>query len=375
MLNKSKIVAMYLPQYHRIPENDMFWGDNFTDWVSVRNAIPRFINHNQPRIPLGNNYYDLSEHNNVKWQVELAKKYGIDAFCFYHYWFSSKTNLLTKPTEIFLHDKSLDIEFCLGWDNASWKRTWSTQFGNAWTPLYDEKKDNAHSSNGLLIELDYEDKEGWKKHFNYLLPYFNDKRYIKIENQPVFLILNYFKCEILREMTLYWNELARKHGFKGIFFIGRYTVAPHPQIFKYEFIYQPVYSGWENYHLLDKIRRKVYKCLFKKRPILYNYDFVWKKILRQSYKLKDKNVFLGGFVGYDDTPRRGDGGRVVKKQTPDAFFSYMKMLYRESIKQKKELLFLTAWNEWGEGAYLEPDAENKYAYLECIAKIKMFMNW
>ena len=233
MSDKSRrIVAMYLPQYHQIPENDMFWGNNFTDWVSVKGAIPRFSNHNQPRIPLDYNYYDLSEHDNIKWQVELAKKYGIDAFCFYHYWFSSNTNLLTKPTEIFLKDTSLDIEFCLGWDNAPWKRTWSRQYGNAWTPLYDEKNVQEHSSKEILVELNYEDEEGWKKHFDYLLPFFNDKRYIKLGRRPVFLILNYYRCDILKKMVSCWNELAKKNGFEGIFFVGRYSGNAYSTIFE-----------------------------------------------------------------------------------------------------------------------------------------------
>lgn len=366
---RSKIIAMYLPQYHEIPENNEWWGNGFTDWISVKEAKALFNSHEQPKKPYKGRYYDLSKPNTLKWQSELTKEYGIDGLAFYHYWFSSNLQLLEKPAELLLTDKTIVQPFCFAWDNGSWIRTWSKFEGNAWTPKYDSKESNKQE--GMLAKLDYGNEEDWKKHFDYLLPFFQDERYIKKDKKPVFMILNYKEAVKLKKMCHKWKEWAKDAGLNGVYFIGR-QIADHPNnLLDAEYTYEPLYSGWQQKSIIkDIIEAKYEKIDHKKKPRIYSYDYIWLKILYHAWKCKTRNVYFGGFVNYDDTPRRAEQGRVIRNGNANKFAFYLKQLVRISMKQEKEFIFLTAWNEWGEGAYLEPDSTNKYEHLKAIKRIR-----
>ena len=369
MIDKIKLLTMYLPQYHQIPENDEFWGEGFTDWTTVKSAKQYFKEVKQPKVPLNKNYYDLSKIENIQNQVELAKKYGIDGFVFYHYWFSSKKQLLQTPAELFLSDKSLNIEFCFDWDNEPWKRTWDAQEGNAWSPLMDEKI--GPDGKKTLVEFDYEKEDGWKKHFNYLLPFFKDERYIKINNKPVFMYCNYYKPDELKAMAEYWQILAKNNGFEGIFFISKFTDKTKDIVCNYSYIYQPHYAAWERcwypYRIIDRLKTKYLKV---RGPFVYDYKKTWKRILRQCDIYKNEPVYYGAFVNYDDTPRRGEKGKLIIGKTKELFRYYMQQLINKSKEQNKEFIFVTAWNEWGEGAFLEPDEEEGFSYLDILRDLK-----
>jgi hypothetical protein len=181
-------------------------GKGFTDWVTVKKAQPLFKGHQQPRIPLNNNYYDLSIKENVKWQAKLAKEYGIFGFGIYHYWFNNEKNLLTKPLDIIYANKEIDIHYYLAWDNASWKRSWSAVDGNAWAPIADNQDHSKES--GILIPYIVGNESDWTNHYNHLRPYFKDVRYIKVNNKPMFTILQY--DENIEKMCCHWNSMAQK---------------------------------------------------------------------------------------------------------------------------------------------------------------------
>lgn len=356
---------MYLPQYHSIPENDEFWGKDFTDWVSVKKSKSLFQGHNQPKIPLDEFYYDLSKEDHVKWQVELAQKYGVDAFGVYHYWFNNEKNLLTKPAEILLKNKDLKTGFFFAWDNANWKRSWSNVEGNDWAPNAEFSQKKGPS---ILIPYILGNEADWKKHFLSLLPYFKDERYEKVDGKPLFIIFNYSKD--IEKMCNYWESLAKEYDFLGVYFVFRYADKLCIPNYLNTFDYQPIEAAWQN-----KFNIKcVYYYIRKKLGLLslkrYNYDVVWKHLLRIANRKKQPNKYHGGFVSYDDTPRRGLNGRVILGATPQKFEKYLSKLLNISAKQKKEFLFVTAWNEWGEGAYLEPDSVNKYEYLEALKRAK-----
>lgn len=363
-MSKTKIIAMYLPQYHEIPENSKFWGEGFTDWVSVKKAEPLYKGHKQPKMPQNGKYYDLSKKENVAWQAKIAKKYGVDGFGIYHYWFSSKKQLLTKPAEIILENKDIDIPFFFAWDNISWKRTWSKLKGNDWSPIVDDKAQRKKDEPEILIEYVLGDKEEWKSHFDYLLPYFKDDRYIKKEGRPVFVVYHYDEKIIL--MGKYWNELAQKNGLSGVEIIYRYDPIKMIPSNQKTFTYEPPFSGWGT--TVTRVISKIERVLGKNDLQIYEYDKVWKKIIENAKKSANSNVMSGAFVEYDDTPRRGKKGKVVTGATPQKFEKYMAELLRISSRQNKDFIFLTAWNEWGEGAYLEPDTENGYAYLEALKR-------
>lgn len=360
-----KIITMYLPQYHETLENDSFWGKGFTDWKSVKAAVPLFSGHQQPKRPLNDNYYDLSDCEAIKIQAELAKQYGVGGFGIYHYWFKNGKTTLTVPTEILLEHSEIEIPFLLAWDNNSWKRTWNNVRGNDWAPLLDDEQNAAEKDkSGVLLEYDIGEESDWKEHFFYLIKFFNDSRYIKDNNKPIFLIYNYEKkCD---EMELYWNELAIQAGFDGVELIYRNDVMRQISLSKSIFRYEPMEVAWGGIieRAYWKIRGKSSKVAIKK----YDYDKLWQKIINRAEKCHRLNCYYGAFVNYDDSPRRGNRGRLVENSSPYKFYYYMSKLIKISKIQKRKYIFLTAWNEWSEGAYLEPDDSNEYEYLCALKK-------
>ena len=369
MSKMPNIFAMYLPQYHSIPENDLFWGKGFTDWVSVKQAKPLYKGHLEPRVPLNKNYYDLSEKQDVAWQAELAKSYGIDGFGIYHYWFNNEKNLLTKPAEIILENKDIDIDFFFAWDNANWKRSWSNVPGNDWAPAMDQNQQKKGAP-VVLIPYVIGEEQDWTNHYNWLRSFFLDKRYIRKDNKPLFVIFNY--DEQISKMCACWNKLAQQDGFDGMFFIFRFGEQYHIPDSEAVLKYEPLFSGWSApLSILERIVRKVGRIFGREiGPKKYSYDKVWASILENARSMSRDEVYHGAFVTYDDTPRRGRRGTVVTGASPEKFQAYLAELLRISASQKKDFVFLTAWNEWGEGAYLEPDEESGYHYLEAIRQIK-----
>lgn len=362
---KTKIFAAYLPQFHQTKENDMFWGEGFTDWVNVKNAKPQYQGHIQPKVPQNKNYYDLTNVDVIRWQAELAAKYGVNGFNIYHYWFKDGVHTLYKPAEILLAHKDIKIQFFFSWDNCSWVRTWGKDAGNAWSPVSDKGK----SGNSRLLELDYGNQEQWKKHFMYLLPFFKDERYLKINGKPIFAFMTSFEKGTLVEMCEYWKKLAVENGLDGLYLISRHDEFYNKHLLDNQFFYQPPAAAWGKRMSIEGRLKKYFHIVLKQKGNVkysYDYDFVWKRLLRRAEKERKNALILGGIVAFDDTPRRGSQARMICNSTPEKFKYYFKKLYRLCCENNKELLLLTAWNEWGEGAYLEPDEENGLAYLEAL---------
>jgi len=359
-----KIIANYLPQFHIIPENNKWWGKGFTDWMAVKKTKPLYNGHIQPRIPLNNHYYHLDDVNEIRWQARLARKYGVYGFGIYHYWFSSEMKLLEKPAELIRDNPDIDINYLFLWDNTSWTRTWSKErLMNDWAPDYDgDVSEEELQSGGVLAKLVYGTEEDWKKHFDYLLTFFRDRRYIKIDNKPLFGIFQpHNQFNIIKKMVEYWDMLAKQNGFSGIICMTKDN-------WRNESLeYRIRYSPFSPNYFMDALNNKVNTVISKKMKStrFANYDRHWRKILKDAKKADDK-TFLSGFVDFDDTPRRGKIARIMKGASPEKFETYLKKLLQISQKQNKEYVFVTAWNEWGEGAYLEPDENNGYAYLEAL---------
>lgn len=358
------MIINYLPQYHTIPENDRWWGKGYTDWIAVKNAKPQYENHVQPKVPLNENYYSLDNIDTIRWQVKLAKETGAYGFGIYHYWFNSDLHLLDKPAQLLLQNRDIDFHYCFIWDNATWKRTWSNvKHANDWAPGYDSNEEKSES-NGILAELIYGTEQDWKVHFNYLLEYFKDSRYIKVDNKPVF---GFFQpvndFQTIKKMVEYWNKLAILNGFSGLFAMSRdnYNNLELDHKFRYTPLVPNSKLAYIKYKVKDIIAKKTNSIRF------YNYDKCWQEILKEA-RYSDSRTFLSGFVNFDDTPRRGKNGRVVVGATPKKFQNYMRRLLDISAMQEKEFTFLTAWNEWGEGCYLEPDELMENAYLEALGR-------
>ncbi len=345
-----KILAMYLPQFHRVKENDEWWGEGFTDWVTVRQAKPLSDDHRQPREPLGDNYYDLTDENTLRWQAELMKQYGIDGMCMYHYWFKDGRQILEKPAEILLNNKGIDMPFCFCWANETWARSWSALQGkNSWACKYE--KEGSKGEKAILLEQQYGSKDAWKKHFEYLLPFFEDKRYIRVNDKPVFMFYISYKISRLEEMTDYWQELAVEHGLSGIYFIGAFAENTVDGILDEKMVPAPATAL--------KLSLKG-----KKSTLFTDYSSVWENILNNN--VNSTNVTYEALVDYDDTPRRGDKGNVLVGATPELFEKYLTLLLKKNSMSGSEFTFINAWNEWGEGMYLEPDTVNGTRYLEAV---------
>lgn len=357
---KMKIITFYLPQYHTFPENDAWWGKGFTEWRNVKKAKPSYRGQNQPRIPLDSNYYNLLDIETLRWQANLAKKYGVYGFCYYHYWFDGHM-LMEKPMEMMLQDKSVDLPFCICWANENWTRAW------------------AKKSREVLISQTYGDKNEWVEHFNYLLPFMKDERYIKVKGKPLFVIYRPEIVGCLEEMLNCWQQLAKENGFPGISFMYQQTDYDHQKedtgrLFDYAIEYQPAL-------VRNKLQRKNPFLLCRKAlnefvnqfhlpqnkwsTFWYSYDDAWKKILK--LQPKDEKMIPGAFVDWDNTPRYGKKASIYLGVTPEKFKKYLSMQIKHAkADYKKDIIFMFAWNEWGEGGYLEPDEKYGYSMLESV---------
>lgn len=360
----SKVLSMYLPQFYRTKENDEWWGDGFTEWTTVKGAKSLFENHMQPVEPMNDRYYDLLDKNTMKWQIELMKKYGIDGMCIYHYWFKDGRQVLEKPAENLLKWNDLNIEYCFCWANETWTRTWSN-YGdsNVWAAKYE--KNISYDNYGILLEQQYGNEDAWKKHFYYLLDFFLDKRYLKYENKPVFVIYRPHLIFCLQEMVDVWNQLARKNGFDGVYFILANCTASERKICNLELIHEP-----QNTFLRSNV-----SCINEKNV---KKTFIYDDVVEASlnYISKNNNVTYGGFIDYDDTPRRGVKGAVILEKTPEKFELYIKKLIAKNEAVNSPFVFINAWNEWGEGMHFEPEKIYGYKYLEAFSKAKTYyLEW
>lgn len=357
-----RTIAFYLPQFHCIPENDEWWGEGFTEWVNVKKAESLFEGHYQPREPLNDFYYNLLDDTTMAWQVKLAKEYGIYGFCMYHYWFDGKL-LLEKPVEMYLKNKSLDLPFCLCWANENWTNGWAAK---------DAK---------ILIGQTEGNRDKWKEHFEYFLPFFKDDRYIKVDDKPLLVIYKPDMFPKMKDMMDYWNELALNEGLKGITYASQ--LIPN-QLEDSPFDYHIEYQPTVEYIDMTKTRnsmvkmiknsiKKVAKTVFKKdlegmkiaKLARYSYDEMWQRILDK--KVKNEKMIPGAFVDWDNTARKKNRGYVIEGATPKKFKKYFKkQVVNARENYKKDMIFIFAWNEWAESGYLEPDKKYGYKYLEAV---------
>ncbi|MCR5356944.1 MAG: glycoside hydrolase family 99-like domain-containing protein [Lachnospiraceae bacterium] len=356
-----RVVCMYLPQYHTFPENDEWWGKGYTEWTAVRRGRPLYKGHVQPRVPLDNRYYDLVNDGaaTLAWQAETARKYGVYGFSIYQYWFNGR-QLMQRPMEILLENPQIDINYCICWANESWTRTW---YG---------------LSEQVLMKQDYGEEEDWYKHFEYLLKFFNDKRYIKIDNKPVLQVYRTFDIESLDRMIGCFNKWAHGEGFDGIYLIAGKTASAQEtrtELIDGYYYFEPGYTlkhDFSSLHefeynmsvlsntMLNKLR--IDKKLERSIPA----ECILKGIREREYK---ENEFPGLMPDWDNTPRRDYKGLVYKGTSPEKFEETLRALKKKKDGHKTDFVFINAWNEWGEGAMIEPDEYRGYGYLEAIKRV------
>lgn len=352
------IYALYLPQFHPIKENNMWWGEGFTEWNNVRKAKPLFPGHKQPLVPLDENYYCLLDKETVLWQTDLMHQYGIDGMIYYHYYFNGK-RLLEKPAENLLRWKDIQQPFFFNWANHSWYRSWE-------------------GSKELLIEQTYGTEQDWKKHFDYLLPFFKDSRYIKIDNKPVFMLYDPSFSQ-KNEMFCFFNQLCRDSGFKGLYLIEECSDIRWKQYADFRnnisditekvYITQPS-CGKKLYidnlslpkSFIFRLRGKLAQKGLLKKVQVFNGEKMMTQI--KDSIIQDSLVIPGIFFYWDNTPRHGFRGSIITEYSKSSFMNYMNRC------ESSDFVIVNAWNEWAEGMVLEPTTANKYKYLEWIKEWK-----
>ena len=375
-----KIIPVYLPQFHTIPENDKWWGKGFTEWVNVRNAKPLFEGHNQPRIPLNNNYYDLSELETLKWQCNLAREHGIYGFCMYHYWFNGHL-LLEKPMEMLLAHPEIDINYCISWANHDWTDAWKANGGAPRT----------------LIAHNFDDEQDWVDHFNYMLPFFEDSRYMKEKGKPILVIYVPNLISKINKMLDLWTKMAQENGFNGLTYIYQsaastydnhwdkskfdYGVEMNPQYINLLterkdvkeipfWMIQTIRSIKTFLHIKKSLASFMYKHKSVRR---LDYDECWQSII--NHKPIRDNLIPCAFTDWDNTPRHKMNGYAYDNVSPKKFKYYLeKLILKAKREYPTDMIFVFAWNEWAEGGYLEPDQKWGLEFLnavkECLENVK-----
>lgn len=341
---RVRVVALYLPQFHPIPENDRWWGEGFTEWTNVRRAVALFPGHDQPRIPGELGYYDLRDPLVRHQQAALATAHGVSAFCYYHYWFAG-TELLARPFSEVLASGAPDFPFCLCWANESWTGIWHG------------------APDRVLIEQIYPGREDHIRHFHSLLPAFCDPRYLKIHDRPVFLLYIPQALPQAPAVLDLWRDLAVRNGLAGIYFVGmhgyrsnrsagidgcdatltaRVPPAPSPGMLP-----RRIASG-------------------ANRVFCYNHEDVIDLLVHPPQTAFRDFPCIG--PGWDNTPRLGNSGVVLQGSRPELFRRNVETALQRVAQwpDDEQVIFIKSWNEWAEGNYLEPDTRFGRGYLEVL---------
>ena len=347
-----KILALNLPQFHTFPENDKWWGKGFTEWTNVRRARPLYAGHKQPLVPLNNDYYDLTDSKSILRQHKLASEYGVDGFIYYHYWFNGKL-LLHKPTEMLLKLPEASQQFCLCWANEPWTRAWDGK------------------NKEVIMPQTFGGKTDWFAHIEYFMPFFRDKRYLTIKEHPVLFIYSPNKIPQFDEMIAFWNEKLRCSGMSSIYlveYLSSFNPSPSSCLSDAVMEFEPLFSA---HYQISKIQQA--KRFLNKRTghtDFLDYDYLWRCLLAKNKSYDDKAIIRSCFTNFDNSPRKGRAGFITRGASAEKFQEYFLQLLQKHRANESELVVVNAWNEWGEGAILEPTEQEGYAWLQALSEAR-----
>ncbi|NDV64971.1 glycoside hydrolase family 99-like domain-containing protein [Bacteroides sp. 224] len=354
-MNKPRLISFYLPQFYPTPENDEWWGKGFTEWTNVGKAQPLFKGHYQPKVPTDLGYYDLRIPEVRIEQAKLAADAGIEGFCYWHYWFSGY-RLLDRVFEEVLETGKPDFPFCLCWANHSWyAKTWKADIADK-----------------LLIKQEYPGREDYINHFYALLPAFRDERYIRVDNKPLFAIFAPKDIPNVKEFICLWNELALKNGLSGIHFVAFTFFEEDIELFlKLGFdavTYDCIKGIFDDRIFFSVCFRKLIKKILG-IPRKYKYE-EYTKYLLNHVDFKKKQLYPCVLPNFDHSPRSQKNGLILTNSTPEKWgelLGNVLMRMTENTKDSRHnILFIKAWNEWGEGNYLEPDLKYGNGFLNVM---------
>ena len=341
-----KLLAYYLPQFYTFDENDEWWGRGFTEWSNVTRSTPQFIGHYQPQLPIDVGFYDLENPKIMKRQIELAKYYGIYGFCFYYYWFSGK-KLLHKPIEMFLENKSLDFPFCLFWANITWTKTW----------VHDSLNERS-----VLAEQKYLDKDP-QRFISDILPFLKDSRYIKINGAALLIVFVTNEIPRLKQTVQLWRKEAQKEG------INLY-LAKVKMIDCDESVLDDDFDEYVEFLPQGIDAMDITSTIDFIHPLCKNRVYSYEYMTNNYKRYKSSQVMRSVFTAWDNTPRLLTNSSIYYQSTPQMYQEWLTNVILTSKKlrgEKDNYIFVNAWNEWAEGAHLEPDRRYGYAYLQATA--------
>lgn len=355
MPDNIRAIAFYLPQFHPIPENDEWWGKGFTEWTNTAKAMPLFKGHYQPNVPADLGFYDLRLPETRAAQASMAKEYGIEGFCYYHYWFAGR-RLLERPFEEVLNSGQPDFPFCLCWANESWTGIWHG------------------APNRMLMEQTYPGMEDHKQHFDYLVRAFADPRYIKVNGKPVFVVYRPDDLPDSKAVTDLWRKIAVDAGFPGLYLIAHHCEldwdSPSLKGFDSTLLVRMApkresMDQWATWKTpIWKLRLKI--AAWRNLPTIHQYEYVMDHILPKA--LESREAIPCVIPNWDNTPRSGRNGLVLQGSTPELFRRHFRKALQLASRNPAEtqFVFIKSWNEWAEGNYLEPDLRFGHGYLQVV---------
>lgn len=352
----ARFIALYLPQYHPIPENDEWWGKGFTEWTNVARAKRLFPGHKQPRIPTELGFYDLRLPEVREQQAELAREHGVEAFCYYDYWFGNNKRLLERPIDEVIKTGKPEFPFCLSWANGSW-------YNKKWDP-------KAPGKDKLLIKQEYQGEKDYESHFYALLEAFKDARYVKINGSLFYMICEPFDTTgEIKTFIQCWRRLAKINGLGDFFFVGQDTDSRHKKELLDMGFDAIVNVDVKNVHHHFPTWKKVALLLIRKVlriPTVVSYKKAIDYMVIED--CRSREVIPSVSPNWDHTPRSRHNGFVLTGATPQLF---KKLVIRAigMVKEKpkeEQIIIIKSWNEWGEGNYMEPDMLYGRGYLEAL---------
>lgn len=348
----TKLIAFHLPQYHPIPENDEWWGKGFTEWTNVVRARPLFPGHYQPHLPTDLGFYDLRLPEARQAQADLARAYGIHAFCYYHYWFSGR-RILERPVDEILSSGKPDFPFCLCWANENWTRTWDG------------------GDQDILLSQSY-DKDDIQRHAHWLVSAFTDRRYLQYDGMPVFLIYNASSLQGAEHFATVLRETAIQAGLKGVHLVrvDSFSCMPGvlPKGFNASLSFQPSRSLYGRPLARNFWQRQLMRAGLLPRVHLdhdiRSYPELVEKAIRTPLPSWTQHQCVTPM--WDNSPRRKKGATIFIDSSPELFKKWLIAEIRKSKAHNDDMVFINAWNEWGEGNHLEPCDRWGHSYLEAV---------
>ncbi len=352
-MNKlCRAIAFYLPQFHPIPENDLWWGKGFTEWTNTAKAKPLFPGHYQPHVPSDLGFYDLRVPEVRVAQAEMARDFGIEGFCYYHYWFAGR-RLLDRPFNEVLQSGEPDFPFCLCWANETWSGKWHG------------------CPDKILIDQTYPGVEDEARHFQALLPAFSDRRYMLSDGKPIFLIYRPANLPNAKRFVDNWRDLALRNGLKGLYIIGigDHSWTPEQYGFDAAIIMKPFRASALGEIKYIRNFRRIYRRIMKYPLEIRSYSKALPYLVIPQ--AAEFNIHPCVIPNWDNTPRSGLNGFVFHGSTPGLFKIHLQqalnLISHKPLEQR--LLFVKSWNEWAEGNHLEPDLRYGKSYLKAFKEV------